>query len=133
VIDPELTDELRVTVVATGLNRPQHQVQGARGGRDVGYVRGRHTPDPRDEGRDFSDPPRGRRVDYAPPREREPVAARGGADMRVVRRPVPAQQDYAGYEKPPVQRMARAVGDGMSAHVDEEVLDIPAFLRRQAD
>jgi hypothetical protein len=43
--------------------------------------------------------------------------------------------DYANFEKPAVQRFARAVGDGMGApaKMDEELLDIPAFLRRQAD
>jgi cell division protein FtsZ len=47
--------------------------------------------------------------------------------------PVPAA-DYTGFEKPAVTRFARAVGDGVSATpVDEQLLDIPAFLRRQAD
>jgi cell division protein FtsZ len=42
--------------------------------------------------------------------------------------------DYTGLDKPAVQRYARAVGDGVtSGQVDEELLDIPAFLRRQAD
>jgi hypothetical protein len=47
----------------------------------------------------------------------------------------PVATDYAGLEKPAVQRFARAVGDGVgsSAQVDEDLLDIPAFLRRQAD
>jgi cell division protein FtsZ len=58
--------------------------------------------------------------------------------MRAVKRPTPTLQpvatDYAGLDKPAVQRFARAVGDGMGGGaVDEELLDIPAFLRRQAD
>ena len=41
--------------------------------------------------------------------------------------------DYAALDKPTVQRQ-RAVGDGLQADVDsEDLLDIPAFLRRQAD
>ena len=41
--------------------------------------------------------------------------------------------DYAALDKPTVQRQ-RAVGDGLRMDVDsEDLLDIPAFLRRQAD
>jgi cell division protein FtsZ len=54
--------------------------------------------------------------------------------MRVVRHKSPmAPTDYAMLDKPTVQRQ-RAVGDGLRAEVDsEDLLDIPAFLRRQAD
>jgi cell division protein FtsZ len=103
VIDPELSNQVRVTVVATGLNRPA-----ARAG-------------------------------VTPPRERERETGAGGRDargeppMRVVRRAAPSMSDYAGFDKPTVQRQ-RAVGDGLRADADpEELLDIPAFLRRQAD
>jgi hypothetical protein len=53
--------------------------------------------------------------------------------MRVVpRRPLTAA-DYAALDKPAVQRQ-RAVGDGLRGEMEsEDVLDIPAFLRRQAD
>jgi hypothetical protein len=53
--------------------------------------------------------------------------------MRVVpRRPLTAA-DYAALDKPAVQRQ-RAVGDGLQGTAEaEDVLDIPAFLRRQAD
>jgi hypothetical protein len=53
--------------------------------------------------------------------------------MRVVpRRPLTAA-DYAALDKPAVQRQ-RAVGDGLRTDAEsEDVLDIPAFLRRQAD
>jgi cell division protein FtsZ len=110
VIDPELSNQVRVTVVATGLNRP------ASGHR-----------------RDASD-----RVPLTAPPARETVSARhepraeaGG--MRVVRRTPPSSHDYAALDKPTVQRQ-RAVGDGLRAEADpEELLDIPAFLRRQAD
>jgi cell division protein FtsZ len=53
--------------------------------------------------------------------------------MRVVRRSQPmSNSDYAVLDKPTVQRQ-RAVGDGLRADHDEDLLDIPAFLRRQAD
>jgi cell division protein FtsZ len=109
VIDPDMQDELRVTVVATGLNRLAQQP-----------ARGR-------EGFAYREP------------AREPVNSRDAGGARAVRRPTPTLSpvaaDYAGLDRPAVQRFARAVGDGMGqpAHVDEELLDIPAFLRRQAD
>ena len=84
VIDPEMTDEIRVTVVATGL------------GHAVG----------------LSERP-----------------------MKVVRRPKTREVNYSDLEKPAVQRK-RAVGDGVvgqSGENLEDLLDIPAFLRRQAD
>jgi hypothetical protein len=41
--------------------------------------------------------------------------------------------DYSALDKPTIVRQ-RAVGDGMPAAQEaEEMLDIPAFLRRQAD
>ena len=87
VIDPEMTDEIRVTVVATGL------------GQAVGMT------------------------------ERP---------MKVVRRSAPSmhkarEPNYTELEKPAVARK-RAVGDGMTGNDSlEDLLDIPAFLRRQAD
>jgi cell division protein FtsZ len=103
VIDPELLNQVRVTVVTTGLGRPAS----ARGSASV-------------------------------PREREAVSVRdreprGEAGMRVVRRTPLSSSDYAALDKPTVQRQ-RAVGDGLRTEADpEELLDIPAFLRRQAD
>ncbi|MGI9223102.1 MAG: cell division protein FtsZ [Woeseiaceae bacterium] len=84
VIDPDMTDRIRVTVVATGLGQ---------------------------------------------------AAANADAPMRIVRRPAekPSEPNYHGLDKPTVQRK-RAVGDGLEgAGLQEELLDIPAFLRRQAD
>jgi cell division protein FtsZ len=84
VIDPDMTDQIRVTVVATGLGQ---------------------------------------------------AAANAESPMRIVRRPAekPSEPNYQGFEKPTVQRK-RAVGDGLEgAGLQEELLDIPAFLRRQAD
>jgi cell division protein FtsZ len=98
VIDAEMKNQIRVTVVATGLGRPtvrhQHQHQH------------QHQP--------------------AVPQPQ----------MRVVQQRTRAPltgADYAALDKPTVQRQ-RAVGDGMRAGMDsEDLLDIPAFLRRQAD
>jgi len=107
VIDPELNNLIRVTVVATGLGRPASGI-GAR---------------PRDAGRDGA-------------RElpRDLPVAKAEPPMRVVRNQPPSARDYANFEKPTVQRQ-RAVGDGLrpEAPETEELLDIPAFLRRQAD
>jgi len=89
VIDPEMTDEIRVTVVATGLG----QAVGV-GEKPIKVVR------------------------KAPP----PIAPKG------------REPNYNELEKPAVQRK-RAVGDGVTGGNEslEELLDIPAFLRRQAD
>jgi cell division protein FtsZ len=63
-----------------------------------------------------------------------PLAVAAPPAMRVVRRAAPpASTDYAMLDKPTVQRQ-RAVGDGLRVDTEEEeLLDIPAFLRRQAD
>jgi cell division protein FtsZ len=121
VIDPEMKDELRVTVVATGLNRTA-QGRGRDGFRDAG--RDRDYGRDRDHGREG----------------RESARESGRDSMRVVKRPAAqsgnqAGNDYSQLDRPAVQRYARAVGDGVgaAAQVDEELLDIPAFLRRQAD
>jgi cell division protein FtsZ len=105
VIDPELSDEMRVTVVATGLGRPEVAATGrVPFGRDVPTLQKAAVQVP----------------------TAEPA-------MRVVpRRPLTAA-DYAALDKPAVQRQ-RAVGDGLRGEMEsEDVLDIPAFLRRQAD
>jgi cell division protein FtsZ len=103
VIDPDLSNQVRVTVVATGLGRPASA-----------------------------------RTPLTAPREREALAVRdrdprAEVGMRVVRRTPLSSSDYAALDKPTVQRQ-RAVGDGLRNDADpEELLDIPAFLRRQAD
>ena len=58
--------------------------------------------------------------------------ARQQPTVRVVKRGSSGQPNYAALEKPTVQRQ-RAVGDGMTGLPEQELLDIPAFLRRQAD
>ncbi len=104
VIDPEMTDELRVTVVATGLNRAAIQPTSRQQPREV----------PREM-----------------PLHRESA-------MRVVPKPAgrPSVVNYNDYDQPTISRHSqkRAVGDGLQVEtMKEDLLDIPAFLRRQAD
>ena len=100
VIDPELSNQVRVTVVATGLGRPASAAR------------------------------------QAPPRESIPAREAPAREpaMRVVRRAAPlSNSDYAVLDRPTVQRQ-RAVGDGLRPEEEtQDLLDIPAFLRRQAD
>lgn len=106
VLDPNLQDEVRVTVVATGLNR-QQALRGVGAGRDAGVERpvgvrlvsGHSAP-----------------TTEAPPRPgpRPAFARAGAASAAAVALPVePAAEPAA----------AR----------DDDYLNIPAFLRRQAD
>ena len=106
VIDPELTDVVRVTVVATGLGRPAASVR----------------------------VPTGQALGGLMAREASREAHGQGPPMRVVSRQKPAMNpNYADLDKPTYQRQ-RAVGDGLRPQDDsEDLLDIPAFLRRQAD
>jgi cell division protein FtsZ len=94
VIDPEMSNQIRVTVVATGLGKPVARAAA-------------HPPV---------------QATVPPP------------SMRMVRQKSPlAPTDYAMLDKPTVQRQ-RAVGDGLRLETEaEDLLDIPAFLRRQAD
>jgi cell division protein FtsZ len=103
VIDPDMKNQIRVTVVATGLGRPtvrQHQHQ------------------------------------HQHQQQHAHQAPALQPQMRVVQQRTRAPltgADYTQFEKPTVQRQ-RAVGDGMRADMNsEDLLDIPAFLRRQAD
>lgn len=95
VIDPEMADELRVTVVATGLGVPQ-QMQ-------------------------------------APVPEEPKIKVVAQAEKKS-----DGELDYSQYERPAAIRNKRVVGGDFSAaapnyDTDLEYLDIPAFLRRQAD
>jgi cell division protein FtsZ len=98
VIDPDMANQIRVTVVATGLGKP------------VPVAR------------------------PAPSQAHAAAAIAPPLTMRMVRPRSPmAPTDYAMLDKPTVQRQ-RAVGDGLRTQVEsEDLLDIPAFLRRQAD
>ena len=61
------------------------------------------------------------------------MTSRAQPAMSVVRRGPLSNSDYAALDKPTVQRQ-RAVGDGLRPEAEaEDLLDIPAFLRRQAD
>ena len=102
VIDPDMRDEIRVTVVATGIGNPvtQHMVPPADARRGMTAISG----------------------------------GRGPA------RPVPTLDDLAVPTYIRNQRehqhhapSRRAVGDGLAGVDDTSLLDIPAFLRRQAD
>jgi cell division protein FtsZ len=91
VIDPEMKDELRVTVVATGLGNPAAM----------------HAP--------IADEPK----------------------VKLVEKKADGELDYHHLDRPTVMRNKRAVGADFSTppnyDTDLEYLDIPAFLRRQAD
>ncbi|MBC7984460.1 MAG: cell division protein FtsZ [Candidatus Obscuribacterales bacterium] len=101
VIDQNMSDEIRVTVVATGIGRPEEHVQPQPDVRRMTAVAG---------GR-----PQARQVPTL--------------DDLSVPTYIRNQREHGGRE---VSMSRRAVGDGLSA-ADEALLDIPAFLRRQAD
>jgi cell division protein FtsZ len=112
VIDPDMSNQIRVTVVATGL------------GRSAASQRGR-AEIAREPIAERSAAPAMREL---PGARMEHGAARGARG----RGPMSAS-DYSALDKPTIVRQ-RAVGDGLRVEVDaEELLDIPAFLRRQAD
>jgi cell division protein FtsZ len=123
VIDPDMSNQIRVTVVATGLGG---NVAATRGRGDVAREalseRSAHM------GRDT-------RSRSESMREREATNSRSEQARQGTARargPMSAS-DYSALDKPTIVRQ-RAVGDGLRAEVDsEELLDIPAFLRRQAD
>jgi len=100
VIDPEMVDEMRVTVVATGLGRSSEVVE-----------------------------PAPQTVDIKP----VPKVANGDiGDGRTV-----SEKDYNKLDVPPALRRqgesAKSYADSASKQKNMEYLDIPAFLRRQAD
>ncbi len=103
VIDPDMNDEIRVTVVATGIGRQVMQVQ----------------PPEMDSRRPV-------RAVADVGRER-PVAPRPSIQDLSIPTYIRNQRDQQ-----PAEPARRAVGDGLNFS-DESMLDIPAFLRRQAD
>jgi cell division protein FtsZ len=127
VIDPEITNELRVTVVATGLGRPapaaaamrimtpaQKAVSGS--GMHAAGLQGSSHHGSGTHGSGAAQ-----------------MGNSGEPAMRVVRRSPLSPSDYSHFEKPAVQRKV-AVGDGLRPEAEsDDILDIPAFLRRQAD
>ncbi len=97
VIDPDMDEELRVTVVATGLGKAEEKAA--------------PVPKPREE-----------------PQVR--LVANGGE------RPDPAVTDYQELDVPPSVRRNRAAAGAVQDATpgsSMDYLDIPAFLRRQAD
>jgi len=102
VIDPEMREEIRVTVVATGIGREEEISQPQPDVRRMTAVAGGRPQQPR----------------------QVPTL-----DQLSVPTYIRNQREQA-VREPAVAR--RAVGDGISA-ADEALLDIPAFLRRQAD
>ncbi|MCB1640645.1 MAG: cell division protein FtsZ, partial [Xanthomonadales bacterium] len=111
VFDPSLQDELRVTVVATGLNRqPQRQSDHGYGGlRNVRVVRG---------GADSSDS-----NPLRSPLRRPSVVPQAGHGQAGTAAPAQATTQAAA----PITVGSAAVA------TQEDYLDIPTFLRRQAD
>jgi cell division protein FtsZ len=118
VIDPDMSNQIRVTVVATGL------------GRGAASQRAR------------AEPARDSFIERSAMSARDSSASREAAAARMAdqshgrgpraRGPL-TQSDYSQLDKPTIVRQ-RAVGDGLPPMQEpEEMLDIPAFLRRQAD
>ncbi|GAA0714094.1 cell division protein FtsZ [Dokdonella soli] len=95
-LDPELKDEVRVTVVATGLNRAVA------------------------------------RQPLREHRERE-MAATPRPPMRVVRNATTGEVDYLGIPGQPMRAAALDHAVAPAVEASGDYLDIPAFLRRQAD
>jgi cell division protein FtsZ len=99
VIDPDMKDDIRVTVVATGIGRPS-------------AIQAEPQMD-----------------------SRRMTAIHGG---RQSGRSIPTLDDlnvptYIRNQREHQPQQRRAVGDGLSMSDDNSLLDIPAFLRRQAD
>jgi cell division protein FtsZ len=123
VIDPEMSNQIRVTVVATGLGGVAPATRG-RGEVAREALVERHSP----MGRESLT--RGESMAL-----RESVSSRAEQTaLRAAKSRGPlSASDYSALDKPTIVRQ-RAVGDGLRVEADaEELLDIPAFLRRQAD
>jgi cell division protein FtsZ len=117
VIDPEMTNQIRVTVVATGLgSAAAAALQAARVEFPRSTAAGRAAlPAREDTG------------------AREAGSGRGEPSGARAPKPSRGPVDYSNLDRPTIVRQ-RAVGDGIRAEPEaEELLDIPAFLRRQAD
>ncbi len=102
VIDPDMQDELRVTVVATGLGRPEVTT--------VVPAPVVHSQRPRPVGV-------------------APVRTGGASPASAV---APARNDWDALANIPASVRKRAAGDGLTS-LGADMLDIPSFLRRQAD
>jgi cell division protein FtsZ len=130
VIDPQMTNQIRVTVVATGLGAVAAAAHAARIELPRSPATVRTVMPPREEAS-----------------ARESVSGRGesaggrsetgsgrgesaaGSRSKAPRGPA----DYSNLDRPTIVRQ-RAIGDGIRVEPEpEDLLDIPAFLRRQAD
>jgi cell division protein FtsZ len=112
VIDPEMSNQIRVTVVATGLGRPVAKAA-TPPALVVPQVPPMRVVRPRSTG-----------AGYPTGSGHGPASAASAG----------APPDYSMLDRPAAMRRAVAVGDGLSSGVEsEDLLDIPAFLRRQAD
>jgi len=113
VIDPNLSDELRVTVVATGLGRLQAQTVAPQLAPAIAAAP----------------------AVAAAPAARASAARSGLEGLRAGRRPVVVPTDYSKLDVPAYERFKAAAGDGLRHEAEpvDDILDIPAFLRRQAD
>jgi len=109
VVEPEMREDIRVTVVATGIGRPEEQVQPQPDARRMTAVTGGRAQQRQVPTLDDLSVPTILR------RQRE-----HGGDSSV--------RESHGREH---GMSRRAVGDGLA--VGDDLLDIPAFLRRQAD
>jgi cell division protein FtsZ len=116
VIDPQMSNQIRVTVVATGLGATAAAQHAAR--------------------IELPRPPGSVRT-VMPPREdpatRESASGRGESASARSGKPLRAPVDYSNLDRPTIVRQ-RAIGDGIRVESEPgDLLDIPAFLRRQAD
>ena len=117
VIDPEMSNQIRVTVVATGLGRPVAKTQApptlvVPQVPPMRVVRNRSSAGP----------------SYNPMGSGPGPGTGPGPAVAAS-----APPDYSALDRPAAMRRA-AVGDGLRMDVEsEDLLDIPAFLRRQAD
>ncbi|MDM8547444.1 cell division protein FtsZ [Candidatus Venteria ishoeyi] len=119
VIDPEMSDEVRVTVIATGVSPAVPAMQRAkpteREARPVEVVK----------------------PVAAPPSPAVVEVAKTVPPTQPVQKPAPETTNYADFDRPPLVRHKTAeVVENSAAQekeADTEYFDIPAFLRRQAD
>ena len=140
VIDPDMSNQIRVTVVATGLGGAGHATRGRGEFAREGLV-GRDAVSRDPVGREpferssavARDPLARDALGRDAPSRGEAMAQREAAGRVAKARGPMSASDYSVLDKPTIVRQ-RAVGDGLRAEPDsEELLDIPAFLRRQAD
>lgn len=148
VIDPELRDELRVTVVATGLGNMASRVNlgvvdkpvnravnvdrsaGRTANRSLGRVVDRTAVKP--ESTVYTDASPGRVVDRTAVKPRRVADTPPRTEEPLVEAASPKGRGYRNYAKSPTRQRADRAG-ARSDKLGDDYFDIPAFLRRQAD